>query len=290
MNWVLLSIAILTVIIILIIYFYPTLFNKSTAIEFIGPVNLSTATTIFNTESVKSFEQNNYGTLQGFLSIVPLHRTPTAFTCGTTGNPSCDTGRFDNCTCVDTTCSNCTRNGYYPIIQIGDTLSLEILPAPDAGRPGQAMAQLAITTQTNLSPKTIEILNLPPIPTQKWVMISIVKEGRRFSIYYNNALVLSQKTQYYVASSVGKNGIICGNPVFNGSAANFTLTQTAMAGMEIAAAYTKYSDTRGVPYVSMKTDKKLDFTIPSLCPSGGCLQTPTIRPAQPYLEWDTSYA
>ena len=290
MNWVLPSIAILTLIIVLLIYFYPTLFNKSTTIGFIGPVNLSTATTIFNTESVKSFEQNNYGTLQGFLSIVPLHRTPTAFTCGTTGNPSCDTGRFDNCTCIDTTCSNCTRNGYYPILQIGDTLSLEILPAPDAGRPGQAMAQLAITTQTNLNPKTIEILNLPPIPTQKWVMITIVKEGRRFSIYYNNALVLSQKTQYYVASSVGKNGIICGNPVFNGSAANFNLTQTAMVGMEIATAYTKYSDTRGVPYVTMKTDKTLDFTIPSLCPSGGCLQTPTIRPAQPYLEWDTSYA
>lgn len=296
MSWVLLILAILAVIIFLVIYFYPTLLYAPVNIGFSGPVDLSTVTMLFDATTVNSFEKNNYGTLQGFVNIIPLQRTPTAMTCGTANNPSCDTGRFDTCSCTDTSCSNCQRSGYYPLLKIGSTVSLEILPAPDAGRQGQVMAQLAITTQTitmpgssNATASYVEILNLPPIPSQKWVMITIVKEGRRFSIYYDNALVLSQKTSYYIAPSTINNGIICGNPIFNGSGSTFNLTQTAMSGMEIAAAHTRLSDTRGVPYIS-SIKNNLDLTLPSLCPAGGCIQTPTIRPAQPYLEWNTSYA
>jgi hypothetical protein len=194
---------------------------------------------------------------------------------------------------------------------IGDTCFLEILPAPDAGRQGKAMTQLAVRTKTTVDASgnpliidasgsranfqsVFEFLTLPPIPTQKWVMITISREGRRFDVYYNDALVLSQKTLFNIAMTADTTGIIAGNSAFSGYCAGFDFKGDTISGSEVYATYSKLSDTRGAPYVNLPTDANAPVTggvtIPSLCPTGGCFPGPTVRPAQPWLDWETSYA
>jgi hypothetical protein len=330
------------------IYFYP--FPNATSSTF-GPYELSTTNTVFDSKQVNIFEHASGTTFQGFFYIVPQQRTPTAMTCNTPGNSSCDDGRFHTCFCGTTNnCSKCERNGYFPILKIGDTCILEILSAPDSGRQGKALTQLAIMTKTNTlthnvhkdasgssvtqdvsgssihhdaagapvvpqvftpppaqplanpnsqfrlegftdtpSETYMEFLTLPPIPLQKWVMITIVREGRRFDVYYNNSIVLSQKTVYTPASTTGQAGIITGNKSNGGYCGVLSIKGTADSGAEIASRYTQLSDTRGAPYLTLPNPTNETPTkLPSLCT--GCLDTPKIRPAQPWLEWDTNYA
>ena len=298
------GVGILAVVLFALVYFYPSLFYtvlQSTPVT--GPFDLSSVNKIYDSTQTTVFEQGGAATIQGLFYINPTQRTPTAINCGSDGNPSCDTGRFKTCTCTatDPTCAtSCKRNGYAPVLQIGNTCFLEVLVAPDAGRQGKAMAQLSVRTKTtnqdaNGNPtevSSIEFLTLPPIPLQKWVMVTIVREGRRYHVYYNNSVVLSQKTLYNIGLSNNK-PITCGNTYFNGAAAMFTLTAGSVTGVDIAAKYSQLTDTSGAPYIDVSLNgKKTDgaFKFPSICPPGGCFSAPTVRPAQPWLDWDTAYA
>jgi hypothetical protein len=370
MAWYLYILLVIIIVAALVFYFYPV---KNVVSSTFGPYNLSSSTAIFDNKSVQLFETSPSVTLQGFFYFVPMQRTPTAMTCNTPGNPSCEDGRFHTCYCGTTNdCSNCKRTGYYPLLQIGDTCFLEILPAPDSGRQGKALTQLSVITKTStlthpvaapvaapaarpaassasvsaasvsaasssasaaapipvpvavpapqpqqamfsaakspplvnmnsqftktdgfadISETYVEFLTLPPIPLQKWVMVTIVKEGRRFDIYYDNHLVLSQKTENNLSTTTSQTGIKCGNTGFSGYGGVFTLTPSALSGTTIAASYKQLSDTRGAPYITLPESTEVAPTkLFSLCPSGGCIQAPTIRPAKPWLDWDTAYA
>ena len=203
-------------------------------------------------------------------------------------------------------------------MMIGDTCFLEVLPAPDAGRQGKVMTQLAVRTKTTVdasgNPLVIdasgarpnfksvfEFLALPPIPTQKWVMVTISREGRRFDVYYDGNLVLSQKTLFNIATTSDTAGINVGNSAFSGYGAGFDFAGSVTSGLEVSAKYSLRSDTRGAPRVSLPSDVTTIATnsagaatsgikLPSLCPTGGCFTGPTVRPAQPWLDWETSYA
>lgn len=336
---------IVILILLIILYVYPTIFfsvlPKSNAKIF----NLTETSKIF--DSPTEFEVGNSSTFQGFFYIDPLQRTPTAMSCDIEGYPNCVTGRFDICSCKTLNCNSCRRTGYIPILQFGDTCTLEILPAPDAGRQGKAMTQLSIRTQSssfdtssqlydasgnlydasgNLydgpgkTPPSMltdplgnsyylytEVFALPPIPLQKWTMVTIVREGRRFHVYYNNGVVLSQQTKYPISRTMTDSTILCGNTALNGKATLFTLTPSSQSGSQIASSYSKITDTRGVPYVNtgpipyVNTQPISDEMIGSIpgmiqipstnfCTSGSCIQQPIMRPAQPWLEWNSNYS
>jgi hypothetical protein len=249
-------------------------------------------------------------------------------TCNTPGNPSCEDGRFHRCNCGNSVeCSKCDRPGYLPVIQVSNVAFFEVLVAPDAGRQGKAMTQLSLKTESNLdisgtsvdasgvpvdasgnstaSVKYIEVLALPPIPIQKWVMVTISKEGRRYDVYYNDRLVLSKRTQFKIAESNSTLGITVGNPGLNGNAGGFIAYDIAQNSADVSKAYASMTDTRGAPFISIPPPPKLptqrkmpdiSFSTPGLglnwspCPSGNCLDAPKIRPAQPWLDWETSYA
>ena len=331
MDWWVYILAILTVVILSVLYFAPGAFYPSMNALNVGPYDLSKKTTLFDTNKVIAFEQTGAATVQGFLYVVPLQRSPTAITCNTPGNPSCEDGRFHTCYCgVGNNCDRCQRNGYVPLMSIGDTCFLEVLPAPDAGRQGKAMAQLSIRTKTTVDASgnplhidasgnlitsdasgsknnfesVFEFLPLPPIPTHKWVMVTISREGRRFDVYYNGSLVLSRKTLYNIATTADTTGIIAGGSAFSGYCAGFDFNGNVTNSLAVSATYSQRSDTRGAPYVTLpETASALQaaattapgysiggIQLPSICPTGGCFAGPTVRPAQPWLDWETSYA
>lgn len=325
MTWFIGILISLVVITLIILYFFPNLFGKSLQTNATGPFELSKVNTIFTSELTQQFQTSSAATIQGFFYIVPLQRTPTALSCNTPGNPSCEDGRFQKCQCKTEFCNDCVRNGYLPILKLADILSIEVLGAPDAGRQGKAMAQLVVKTQTNVdgsgnyvdasgnsastSVKYMETIALPPLPLQKWVMITVSREGRRYDIYYNNELVLSKKTDYEIADVFSRENVKLGNPGFYGTSGLLSISLKSTNGPEVARVYSSSTDTRGVPALSIpSTDSSSTFTysmpsmnispptlpsLPSLgniCPSGSCVSAPTFRPAKPWLEWDTAYA
>ena len=208
------------------------------------------------------------------------------------------------------------------VFSISGIVSLEVLNAPDASRQGKAMAQLIIKTEgqpvqqgSSSSQKYIETITLPPIPLQKWIMVGVAREGRRFDVYYNDTMVLSQKAMYMPISNISNSsfsGITSGSAGLVGQLALVNVYNYRLSSSDISAKYSEFADTRGRPYINttattasgpditgLNPEYKSALTLSSflppmasfnLCPSGGCLTPPAIKPASPLYDWTSSYA
>lgn len=132
-----------------------------------------------------------------------------------------------------------------------------------------------------------ETLVLPNLPFQKWTMITIARDGRRFDVYYNAQLVLSKRTQYMLASTTAFGPVIAGDPNLSGKVSTVKVFPDKKSSAEISQMYAAQSDTNGAPYVYNSVD--LTNYIPS-CEGGKCLKGPVVRPASPLMDWETEYA
>ena len=343
-NTSLISIFVVTLFLasMLVFYFSPAYAPKIISAAS-GPFDLSARTTIIEETDSRAFYSDSNATFSAFVYINPINRTGTYAACGTNPNQSsCDDGTFAPCPCSAVgDCSVCDHGGYNTVFNISGIVDLEVLIAPDASRQGKAITQLLVKTEgaalnsgtgqprryepsqgspsstassaVAQSQKYIETLSLPPLPVQKWTFVTVSREGRRFDVYYNDTLVLSQKTMSMPISNVSNSsmgGITSGSTGLQGQLAVANLYNYRMSSNDVSAMYTKYADTRGRPYLNTVSDptalsnlggifpayaSTLSFNllgfIPSfnLCPSGGCFSPPAIQPANPLYDWSTQY-
>lgn len=318
MSWIYI-IAIIIVIVFAVLYFLPSLTGKPSSFRE-GPYLLAETPGVFAATETNALIDGGNTAFQGYFYILPLDRTPTAMKCNEPGYPSCEDGRFDTCVCETKACANCKFHGYENLISIGNIVNFQVLGTPDAGRPGKAMAQLAVRTESpvdasggELLEATIyytEVINLPPVPLQKWVMITISKSGRRYDVFYDNELVSSTKLLHMpgISAERGKQTLV-GSSRLSGYAALLNKYDTNVSASNVGNVYTSSSDTRGAPLLSTPLPAVggnmpsgstagptlpgyavTNLSIPSLCPSGSCLDPPATRPANPMFEWDTPYA
>jgi hypothetical protein len=325
-TWILLGTAVL-LIVVYIMFFSPSMQKKVLATE-LGPFDLSKSDTVIPEAKVKPYYTGPEGTFSAYVFLGTANRTGAHAPCGTNPNQPCANGVYGPCQCDATTgdCSTCTHAGYASVFNVAGLVGLETLTAPDASRQGSAMAQLVIktegppvSTKTENKPlqlatagtqKYIETMVLPPIPLQKWTMVTVAREGRRFDIYYNDRLVLSQKTMYMPVNSSSNSsfsGLVSGSAGLGGQIALLNVFSNRYSTGDVSALYSGTSDTRGRPYLTtVKQDvygllptaspagfsTSLSSYVPSinLCPPGGCFNSPVIRPASPLYDWTTSYA
>lgn len=322
---------------VLVFYFSPS-YAPKILVAAPGPFDLSKQTTIVQEDDSQAFYSNSNGSFSAFVYLNPMNRTGAYAPCGTNPNQaSCADGTFGPCTCDSTTddCSVCGHTGYNSVFNVSGIVGLEVLIAPDASRQGKAMAQLIVKTegpplnagssssssgsdsQTVLlgarSQKYMETLSLPPIPLQKWTYVTVAREGRRFDVYYNNTIVLSQKTMNMPISNVSNSsmsGITSGSTGLLGQLAVADLYNYRLTTKDVSAKYSQYADTRGRPYLNTVSNpltlSDIGGIIPSyaatfstsifgyipsfsLCPPEGCFSAPTIRPASPLYDWTTQY-
>ena len=168
-------------------------------------------------------------------------------------------------------------------------------------------AQSASATIAAMSQKYIETLTLPPIPLQKWTMITVAREGRRFDVYYNDTIVLSQKTmQMPISNKSNTNltGITSGSPGLLGELALANVYNYRLSSQDVAVKFNELADTRGRPYINAVSapvtlsaqvginpggvsTMNIGSFMPSinLCPPGGCLNLPAIQPAGYLYDW-----
>jgi hypothetical protein len=240
----------------------------------------------------------NSGSLQAFVYPLAFQRTGKVSMCsdGSTpqpGEPDCNSGRFGICACEGTDCSKCKHVGYVNILNISNVVRLEMLTSPDASRQNAALIQLVVRTlrkktTSNDTQVVEETLVLPMIPIQKWTMVTIARDGRRYDVYYNDKLVTSKRTEHILDINSAVGPIVSGDSNLYGSITNVEVFSTRLTQAEVAAKYSQLADTTGKPYSSSPDIKLSDFI--SFCKDGACLKGISVRPASPLLDWDTQYA
>jgi hypothetical protein len=325
-QWLILFTGIL-IGVILFFYYSPSYAPKIIGVA-AGPYDLNKQTTIIEEKDTIPYYSDTNGSFSAFVYLNPVNRTGAFAPCGTNPNQSsCEDGRFKICTCHATTgdCSVCNHTGYNSVFNISGIVGIEVLVAPDASRQGKAMAQLIVKTEgpslhsgstsitTSVSQKYIETFALPEIALQKWTFVTVAREGRRFDVYFNNRIVLSQKTLNMPISNVtngSMSGVTSGSSGLIGQLAVANLYNYRLSTKDVSEKYSQYADNRGRPYLNV-TGNPLNLSdvggilpnyasslssslfgyIPSLslCPSGGCFNPPAIKPASPLYQWSTSY-
>jgi hypothetical protein len=318
MMWVYIGTAIL-LIVIAVFYFSPSYAQKILATQ-VGPFELASANTAIDDKDAQPFNTGPDGSFSAFVYLNPMNRTGSYSACGTAPNQaSCSDGTFGPCACNATTgdCADCKHAGYTNVFSIGGLVTLEVLIAPDASRQGKAMAQLLVKTQgppltaAATAPQSyIETLMLPPIPLQKWTMVTVAREARRFDVYYNDTLVLSKKTMQMPMNNISNSdfrGVVSGSAGLSGQLALLNIYNYRLSSQEVATKFAASADTRGRPYLKTVAQDvwgmvptvapggmsiTLNDYLPdlSLCPSGSCFTGPVVKAASPLYTWASSYA
>ncbi len=172
-------------------------------------------------------------------------------------------------------------------------MKLEVLAAPDAGRPKQAQTQLVLRTIKMTTGQTSPQINhetfaLPAIPFQTWVGITIAREGRRFDVYFNDKLVISKRSQYSLDTAAAATAITAGDlERLNGQVCLPERMNDKLSASDVERLYKSKVDTNGMPKMPMMGEDILKKLNP--CPNGNCIQPITVRPASPLYNWDTQY-
>jgi hypothetical protein len=292
--WIVLGLIIITMTVFLVVPL--SVFQKK---ESKGPYQLQRAEQVGNVADTQTIlTTTNSGSLQAFVYPLPFQRTGKVSMCsdGTTpqpGEPDCNSGRFGICACEGTDCSKCKHIGYVNILNISNVVRLEMLTSPDASRQNSALVQLVVRTlrkkaTSNDTQVVEETLVLPMIPIQKWTMITIARDGRRYDVYYNAKLVTSKRTEHILDTNSAVDPIVAGDANLYGTITNVQTFPTRLTGAEVAANYARLADTNGKPYTASEDMKLSDFF--SFCKDGACLKGISVRPASPLLDWDTQYA
>jgi hypothetical protein len=169
-----------------------------------------------------------------------------------------------------------------PLFHVDDALALEV---------GPGETRLAVRTQASAAEVKEEYIQLPILPQQKWVYLTVLKTGRRYDVMYNGEIVgsktLSAVPIYRSSPLVVGHPSIVGSYVY-GNAVNMRRSRDDVEAMRV-----KTSDTRGEPSVSVLQSVKNIFKVkvPSMCPPGvACAGAGA--DAQPGLSnaWETPYA
>lgn len=131
---------------------------------------------------------------------------------------------------------------HYSILSSAGAFSLEI--APTALERGTTNAQLRVTMSapTGTQDETIE---LPNFPLQKWVLVTILRDGRRFDVMYNDKLVASHRMTYYPATPTM--GLQIGDSTLLGTAVHVLVAGQRVSPGAIRAERARLADTNGAP-------------------------------------------
>jgi hypothetical protein len=241
-----------------------------------GELNVQTA---LRDPTVSNFIKGSEGSLSVFLYLHPTQRTPTYQTVRK---------ETKNETLADTANELSIS---MTIFKINNYFMYKQFPA---GRDGGAdIAELRIITKntsTAVNKQHVEVFPIAPIPKQQWTYVTVTRNGRRFSVYYNTKLVTSFRTQSYpimtdtdvwdMGDSSGKSSGYFAYP----SGANIAYNEN-----DIQANSRKVSDTRNKPILPkpMLTDI---FSMFGGCPKGIFCFSAIDPPSNSLNSWSTPFA
>jgi hypothetical protein len=145
-------------------------------------------------------------------------------------------------------------------------------------------AFLAVLTAQD-TPK-FEFIELPMLPSAKWIHFVLVREGRRFTVYYNGEVVASERTQYVPV--VGAADLILGSSNTPGTFVFPKITPVPFRLEDVRRELHETSDSRHAPSIPTNWSA---LNIFKGCPDGlFCFSTSSPPKANPMKYWSTPYA
>jgi hypothetical protein len=208
--------------------------------------------------------------------------------------PSCSNSDFNACSCAGTDCSRCSllddSSSYYSkLVSYGSLVELWAAGyAAESDKP-LVPALLKIKTGSGTTQHYMESVPLPAIPVQRWTIITIVKEGRRFDVFYGSKLVSSKLLSYPPITKEASSGWVAGNPKWNGKIGFFYTINGPWSTADVEADMEELVNRRGVPfYTEAITFDDFKFGMP--CMMGECGSLPKVQPTNPFQFWNTSYS
>jgi hypothetical protein len=207
--------------------------------------------------------------------------------------PSCKDYSFKICKCNATDCSPCklvdsTSGGYLSkLLSIGPNLELWASGYTSQNDKPYIPALLKIRTLKDNTQAYSESIELPAIPLQKWTVVTIVKEGRRFDVYYGAKLVTSKLCDYVPAAPGSSDQLNVGNPKWHGSIGLFVGTNKTQTTEDVLADVSNIVNTAGEPFVLSEMKFDFNVSIPE-CMFGNCNKMPEIKPLNPFASYITN--
>jgi hypothetical protein len=252
MEWS--KIGIIIVLLIIIVYFSIRYYYTAGKIKVYekGPINLSKQTTIIGSDDAKALMQSTNGcTISMYIKLNGHDKT-----------------------------------GYYkgvdiPIVEQPGCWAFQYVPiSKDSAIPTY---QFSVNTIDSKGVEKIEIIPLSSFPEQKWTYLTILKEGRRFDIMYNNKIIGSTYLVNY--PKIQTQAIRIGDTRLNGDVAYINGASRRYTVDEIANEWGARADTRGKPYLSDS------FSLPTFgCPNGLFCFTAPSGPTSMKKYWSSPYA
>lgn len=176
-------------------------------------------------------------------------------------------------------------NQFTPLIYIENNWYLEIAPSPV----GKEHTSARLRVKTNDGTVKEEMIELPPIPKQKWVFIAILREGRRFDVIYDNKIVSSERLQSYPV--IISSPLSVGNIGLDGSVIHVITNSSRISPNDVERERITRVDTNNM----ILEANWIDISLPALklfaqCPSGLPCDPVTKPPSNNLVEWSTPYA
>lgn len=176
---------------------------------------------------------------------------------------------------------------YTSLMEIPENWYLEIAPSPIENKP--TSARLRVRVKSNDSIKT-ETIDLPSIPRQKWIMIAVMRDGRRFDVMYDNKTVMSHRLKNYPVIISGPLNV--GNKGLDGSVVHVVINDRRMTPAEVERERTSYVDTNNI--VIEDHSMYTSFPMPTIklfgqCPPGFPCDPVTKPPKNNLLAWESPY-
>jgi hypothetical protein len=223
------------------------------------------------------------------VDCIPSSQTATRFA------PDCTDYQYKPCKCVGADCSYCaldnTNKGHMSrLLNISDFVQLWASGYTNQNDKPYVPALLKIRTGKDTSQHYMESIALPAIPLQKWTAITIVKEGRRFDIYYGAKLEVSKMTENVPIEPDPTIQWIAGNNRWKGQIGLFKGFTSMRTGDDVEADMHELLNTRGIPYYQ---DTALAFpAFPEFpkCLFGNCAALPDVKPRNPFSVYQSSVA
>lgn len=178
------------------------------------------------------------------------------------------------------------QNSFTPLLQVANNWYIEVSPAPTGKE--NVSARLRITTNQTGKLED-EIIELPPIPKQKWMFIALLREGRRFDVIYQNRIVASHRLEHYPV--VISSPLSVGNKGLSGSVIHVLVNNKRISPNEVERQRISFVDTNGM----VVEDHKINMSLPIVqlfgeCPPGFPCDPVTKPPKNNTVEWISPYA
>jgi hypothetical protein len=258
----LVTMAVIIIILAVATYIVISVIRSGTGLQDLAPtpISLSSPTPLSNSQDVRAALLGSAGsTLSAFVNVQMGDRTV----------------RMDD-------------SNYSTLLGIPGVLEFQMAPAPTTAQGGLENAAVArLRVKTSLG--AWEVIDVPPLPQQKWVFLTILRDGRRFDILYDESIVASHRLMEYPAQIA--NQISVGDKAFLGQVVHVLMAGTRLTPTQVQQQRAQLANTTGAPPIKFPLPLPIPFgSLQTTCLPGLPCNPIATPPPSGLKSWSTPYA